>query len=123
MKQGKTILVVDDDEISLKIHRDMLTEAGFNVITADDGIDAYNKYIRNKPDMVITDVIMRNNGIELLTKIKSLNDGCPVITVSGGIGIDTGQTLLEISEGLGSDYNFQKPVDKKGLITVVNSFF
>lgn len=59
-KKPKTILMADDDEIVLKVGKQMLERMGFNVLTAKDGPEAIKVYKSNKDiiDLVISDTIM-----------------------------------------------------------------
>jgi len=68
-----TILIADDHPLLLRGLKDFLLENGFdNMLMAEDGLDAYNQIIKNKPDMVILDYQMpRLSGLEILRKIKS----------------------------------------------------
>lgn len=119
----KKILVVDDEDFYLKLFTEGLTNVGFEVLTSNDGIDAYRKYLAHQPDMVITDIFMINNGIELLTKIKNDNKEFPVITITGGVGNDDGTNMLELSETLGADYCFQKPIHISDAVGVIKQHF
>lgn len=123
MNKTLKILVVDDEDFYLKLFYEGLTGAGFDVITSDDGADAYEKYIAHQPDMVITDIFMKNNGIELLTNIKLVGKNVPVVTISGGIGTDNGTTALSVSDTLGADYNFKKPIQIGDIIQVIRNHF
>lgn len=123
MSNKYMILLVDDDDFYLQLFREKLTKEGFAVIASDDGIDAYEKYFRHSPDMVITDIYMKSNGIDLLTKIKDHNPEIPVITISGGVGNDDGKAMLELATAVGADHHFRKPDEVDNLIQVVNKYF
>jgi DNA-binding response OmpR family regulator len=84
MPTGK-ILVVDDEEFIRNLLRNGLTENGFEVVTADNGFEAILAVEEEKPDMVITDIMMpRLNGLELLKALKNnkFTRNIPVILVS-----------------------------------------
>ena len=64
------ILLVDDDEINLNSLYELLSEFGYDVITAHDGLEGFQKFAENRFDLVITDIAMPNmNGITLIEKI------------------------------------------------------
>ncbi len=117
------LLLVDDNAIDLEIYSHFLKAAGHEVFTANDGLDGYSKYRQLSPDMVITDIVMKNNGLELLDKIKKDNEAIPVFTMSGGVGNDQGDTLLEVSKEMGADFNFHKPVAATTMLDKINHFF
>lgn len=65
------ILVVEDTKFFRAYLTDLLTEAGFQVVTAQDGVEALEYLSRESPDLIITDVLMpRMHGFELCRKIK-----------------------------------------------------
>ena len=68
---AKTILVVDDALFMRKMLKDILTQAGYEVVgEGEDGDDAYHKYKQFKPDLVTMDITMPNtSGIEGAKKI------------------------------------------------------
>jgi two-component system chemotaxis sensor kinase CheA len=58
------ILLVDDDEITLNSIYDLLSQIGYDVITAHDGLEGLHKFLTNHFDLVITDIAMpKMNGI------------------------------------------------------------
>jgi len=66
------ILVVDDDEISLRVVRAVLETANYQVISAKDGESALRLAIEDRPDLIISDLIMPEmDGIALTRKLKS----------------------------------------------------
>lgn len=68
----KKILIVEDDPIMLKIYNKKLELEGFQVETAQDGLDGLNKIKSVLPDLVIMDVMLpKLNGIEAMEKAKA----------------------------------------------------
>jgi signal transduction histidine kinase/DNA-binding NarL/FixJ family response regulator len=64
------ILLIDDDPEILILLRDFL-QADYNIIFAENGRDAYHKIIADKPDLIVSDVMMPEmDGIELCRRIR-----------------------------------------------------
>jgi len=89
----ETVLVVEDEEIVRELVCEVLTEQGYNVLCAHDGLDALQ--IAGKFDntihLLVTDVIMPNmNGHELATKLSSLRPQMKILYVSGYSDNDIG---------------------------------
>lgn len=72
MQTKKKILLVDDDLILRDIYEAVLNEEGFEIITADDGQDAWDKLNQGlMPDAVFTGIVMpRMDGFALIEKIR-----------------------------------------------------
>ena len=54
----KTILLVEDDESLLEVTYSFLTASGYNVLTANNGIQGYEQFKNNEIDLLITDIMM-----------------------------------------------------------------
>ncbi|MDP2107006.1 MAG: response regulator, partial [Desulfobulbaceae bacterium] len=81
----KRILVVDDSITVREVERKILTDHGFLVDMAVDGLDGWGMVRRNTYDLIITDIDMPNlDGIELLVHIKNSkeHENIPVIILS-----------------------------------------
>jgi DNA-binding response OmpR family regulator len=81
----KKILVVDDETFILNLLRNGLTENGFEVITADNGFDAILAVEEQRPDCVISDIMMpRLSGLDFLKALKNskATKDVPVILIS-----------------------------------------
>ena len=64
------ILLVDDNPEILALLRDFL-QVDYNIIFAENGLDAYEKVLSDKPDLIVSDVMMPEmNGIELCGKLR-----------------------------------------------------
>ncbi|OQX85727.1 hypothetical protein B6D60_07360 [candidate division KSB1 bacterium 4484_87] len=83
-KKPINVLVVDDDPQFRHLLDKALEKVGYTVMTAVDGVEAFDLFQKNKFDLVITDVLMPNvDGIELVKSIKNENPWVPVILISG----------------------------------------
>ncbi len=83
---GKTILVVDDDDIALGIARRLLERAGFSVLTAGGGTEAI-AIVQSKGaaiDGMLLDVVMPEvNGEEVYREVRAIREDMPVLLTSG----------------------------------------
>ena len=72
-KKKMTIMVVEDDSFVADIYRTKLTQSGFEVIVATNGLEAIEKLgSRTIPDLMLLDIVMPyKDGIEVLQEIKS----------------------------------------------------
>jgi two-component system, OmpR family, alkaline phosphatase synthesis response regulator PhoP len=69
---GKKILVVDDEIHIVHVVSIKLRNKGYDVVSTDNGADAYDMVCKDKPDLVITDLQMPVlNGLELVEKLRS----------------------------------------------------
>jgi DNA-binding response OmpR family regulator len=66
-----SILLVDDEPMTLRVMRQALEKDGFQITTAFDGTDAWEKITASQPDVLITDIDMpRMTGKELCLRIE-----------------------------------------------------
>ena len=113
-----TILLVDDDSDILELVGDDLTEAGFDVIYAENGDVALRKLASHAVDMVLSDVQMPGmDGFELLSAIKT-KWSIPIVLASGfypNLSDDVAQSLFK------AEYFLEKPYDYSQLFEAVNA--
>ena len=78
------ILIVDDVAFMRMMLKDILTKNGFEVVAeAADGVQAVEKYVETKPDLVTMDITMPEmDGIMALKEIKRIDPDAKVIMVS-----------------------------------------
>ena len=77
---NKKILIVEDDEDFLFILKKRLTFEGFSVVTAEDGEEGISTAEREKPDLIITDVLIpKIDGIAMIKKIREFNSNVKII--------------------------------------------
>ncbi|HET6244317.1 MAG: response regulator [Bacteroidetes bacterium] len=103
------ILIVDDDPIILETLSRILTADGFEVITASDGVKAFDLLEEKKIDMVISDIMMPNmSGLGLLKILKEhYLKRIPVILISS---LDKCEIILSALK-MGADDFVLKPVN------------
>lgn len=113
------ILVIDDDEQMLLFIQTMLERAGYEAMTARNGLEGM-KICRNHPvDLVITDIIMPDmEGLEIIMELKKEFSSVKIIAVSGGARNKPFDYLCMAAK-LGANYTFTKPFDRKELLMAV----
>ena len=81
----KRLLLVDDDALVLKIYKDRLTEQGFEVRTAPDGLAALQVLREYRPDVMVLDLMMpRFSGVDVLKALRAQPElaSLPVVVLS-----------------------------------------
>jgi DNA-binding response OmpR family regulator len=77
---SKKILIVEDDKDFLFILKTKFTSEGFSVVTAEDGEEGLAAAEREKPDLIIADILMpKMDGIEMAKKIRESDKNVLVI--------------------------------------------
>ncbi|MEM9587807.1 MAG: response regulator [Planctomycetota bacterium] len=72
MSDPASILVVDDSPTARRTTENTLAQAGYHVITADDGEDALNVFASQQPDAVILDIVLpKKNGFQVCRQLKA----------------------------------------------------
>lgn len=119
-KKNITILLVDDEPDILEIVEYNLSAEGYNVITAEDGVEAVKLAKKKKPQLIILDVMMPEmDGIEAceqIRKIPELSD--TIITFLTARGEDYSQMA---GFDAGADDYITKPIKPKVLVSKVNA--
>jgi CheY-like chemotaxis protein len=115
-----TILVVDDDQISLKFVEGMLADAGYGVQGAENALLGLDKVAAVNPDLVLMDVVMPGmDGIAACAQLKA-NEAFRQIPVIFITGTTDDQTLQAAFQAGASDY-VRKPVRQVELLARVRA--
>ena len=116
---SKTILVADDESHILHVVSLKLRNAGFNVVTARDGQEAFELAHQQHPDLLITDYHMPQlSGIELCQKLKQdpATSSIPAIMLTArGYQLEPNDT-----EKSGILRMLSKPFSPRQLLATVN---
>jgi two-component system chemotaxis response regulator CheY len=119
-QKGKTVLVVDDFENTLNVIKYTLEQAGFKVLTANNGQDALKMFKQNiSPDIIVTDLNMPNmNGFELIENIRTIpgTDGIPIFILTTEFNFDKKLKARELNV---SGW-IQKPYSSDEFIRVIS---
>ncbi len=86
VKGAETVLIIDDEEMIIKVSREILEALGYNVLTALSGREGVETYSRRKDeiDLVILDMIMPDlEGAKAFEELKAINPAVKVLLCSG----------------------------------------
>ncbi len=109
------VLVVDDNNFFRKMEALLLEKAGFKVLTAADGREAFAIFeaAGGEIDAIVTDLVMPGlNGLELASLIHQLDSEIPIVLVSGS----EGEECLTYPHRFNLQGAFQKPVNPADLV-------
>ena len=97
---GKSVLLVDDDLTLREMYESRLKAEGFILTTARDGEEALDQATKNKPNVILLDIMMpKINGLDVLKKLKSQTEtkDIPVIVLTA---------LIQDRDELGGRFSF-----------------
>lgn len=113
------ILVIDDEDAYRQMIRQMLEQAGYDVLEVSNGKDGLNVYQAEKPDLVITDLIMpEQEGIETIIGLRRENPDARIIAISGG-GRIAATDFLPIARKFGARHVLAKPFRREQLLEAI----
>ena len=117
---SKTVLVVDDNKLNIKIASRLLSEYKVNISDSESGNDVINRISNGeKFDLILMDDMMPNmSGTETMKKLKEIGIKTPIVVLTAN-AIE-GMKENYLSEGF--DYYLSKPIDKKELEKVLNNY-
>jgi two-component system, response regulator, stage 0 sporulation protein F len=108
------ILIVDDEEHIRFLYSEELTEAGYQVITAENGYQLLDRIELEKPDLVVLDIKMVDyNGLDLLQDIRNKYYDLPVVLCTAY------DTFKEDMKSIAADYYVIKSFDLTELKTKI----
>jgi DNA-binding response OmpR family regulator len=113
------VLAVDDEPDVLGLVETKLQKAGFQVSIASNGQEAVDKALREKPDLILLDVMLpKLDGLSACTRIKQeMGEDAPIIILLTARGQEA-----DVVEGLscGADDYMVKPFAPRELVARVN---
>ncbi len=117
MTEPKKILVAEDDEVTRQLMCKTLERQGFQVMAAEDGIQAYDFALSQHPHLIITDVDMPGaDGAHFVRRVRNTEElaTTPIIVTTG---FGTGSATFTLSTG--ADAYEPKPINPMSLIETV----
>lgn len=124
--EGKQVLVVDDNQLNREIAIELLKLLKLNSVTAEDGIEAVEKFAESEPgfyDLILMDIQMPGmNGYEATRKIRAMarEDGrtIPIIAMTA----DAFAEDILASNAAGMNEHISKPISVEHLVQVLGRF-
>ncbi|HMO57123.1 MAG TPA: response regulator [Roseiflexaceae bacterium] len=117
---GQTVLIVEDDAATRRLYKFLLTNGGYAVLEAEDGVVALEHLARQRCDLVITDMNMpRMDGMDLIRAIRRDHSDLYVILITAFGTPDTQKQAMRIGA---NDY-LAKPFDFEELERRVRNYF
>ena len=111
-QKGWKVLFIDDEEGICKVMSIMLSDAGYEVLTAPDGESGLNICEEESPQIVLTDIRLPGiDGIEVLRRIKEKDPGKEVIAITAYGEMDIAIRALQLNA---SDF-ITKPINDEAL--------
>lgn len=112
------VLIVDDIQMARLNMRKALEGQNIKVIEAEGGEKALKLYKEEKPDIVVLDIDLPDiNGVEVLKKLKEIDENVKVVIVSG---MSSQYNLVETHKN-GAKYFLVKPIDLIKFVQVIKS--
>ncbi|MBZ5622962.1 MAG: PAS domain S-box protein [Acidobacteriia bacterium] len=115
-KTLERILVIDDDPDIRSLFRQILTDAGYDVLTAADGRAGVRMVEENAVHLVITDLVMpEQEGLETVKVLRNRYPDLRILAISGAFG----GGFLKSAAILGAQATLRKPIGAEQLLVVV----
>ncbi len=113
-----SVIVIDDDEDTVRLFSEFLEENGIKVVgNGYDGVTAVKLYKEKKPNVVLIDMMMPNgSGFYAIKKILQINSKAKIIAVSGDSSSSTKEKLEKLAIPL-----IQKPFNMEQILAVINN--
>jgi len=115
---GERILVVEDNELNMKLFRDVLLASGYQALEATTGAEAVHLATHNAPDLVLMDIQLPDgNGVEALRRLRTdtRTAAIPVLAVTAQAMRGDRERFL----AAGFDGYISKPLNVGELISTV----
>ncbi|MDQ5838330.1 MAG: response regulator [Acidobacteriota bacterium] len=117
MSEEKKILVIEDDDVARELMRLTLERKGYTVVTAADGVEGYGAAVRERADLIVTDISMPSaDGVYLVRRVRDTPEIAETpILVTTGFG--SGHATFSLAQGA-TAYE-PKPIDPVSFLATV----
>jgi len=120
IQHSHSILVVEDNKDLLNLLFINLSDQGYTVYTAENGIEAIDKYHKHNPDLIILDVMLpKMDGFDVCKKIRSENRSIPILMLTAKA--EEFDKVLGLE--LGADDYMTKPFSIREFLARVKAMF
>lgn len=118
---SKRILIVEDNELNMKLFKDLLEAQGYGILQTRDGMQALDLARKERPDLIVMDIqLPQVSGLEVTKWIKADDDlkHIPVVAVTAFAMKGDEE---KIREG-GCEAYVAKPISVKDFLSTIDRF-
>lgn len=118
---SKTILIVEDNELNMKLFNDLLESKGYTIVQTGNGLDAVELTRTHKPDLILMDIQLPEvSGLEVTKWLKADDElaHIPVIAVTAFAMKGDEEKILEG----GCEAYISKPISVAKFLSTIESF-
>ena len=118
---AKRILIVEDNDLNLKLFRDLLGAHGFDTIETKDGFEAIALTKRERPDLILMDIQLPEiSGLDVTRSIKSdaATRDIPIVAVTAFAMKDDEEKIL----AAGCQAYLSKPISIASFLSTIRQF-
>lgn len=120
-KNKKKICIVEDNDLNLKLFRDLLESNGYDVCYTQDGFKAFELITKEKPNLVLMDIQLHGiSGFDIIKDVKADENlkKIPIIAVTAFAMKDDESKIMES----GCEGYISKPIAIKTFLKTINEF-
>jgi len=117
----KTILIVEDNQLNMKLFTDILDASGYNILQSSDGSNCKDLVINHNPDLIIMDMqLPEGNGEDFIKMFKNDYEtkNIPIIAVTAFAMKGDREKII----GIGADDYVAKPIRVEKFLGLVVSY-
>lgn len=117
----KRILIVEDNDLNLKLFRDLLTAHGYETIETKEGLEAINITRSEHPDLILMDIQLPEiSGLDITRRLKSDDAICgiPIVAVTAFAMKDDEEKIL----AAGCEAYISKPISIVPFLNTIRRF-
>ena len=119
--QAKTVLIVEDNELNMKLFNDLLEAHGYRVLQTRDGLSALEIARQHMPDLIIMDIQLPEiSGLEITDRLKkdAALKAIPIVAVTAFAMRGDEQKIL----GAGCDAYLSKPISVSTFLETIRKY-
>src|SRR5688572_216196 len=110
------VLLVDDSGLARRSTRRLLEQAGYEVVEAEDGLSALERFAVDRPDVVLLDLVMKGMyGLDVLEKLREMDPAARVIVLSA----DVQTSSRELVQAAGASGFINKPAAAADVLSMI----
>ncbi|MEH1808116.1 MAG: ATP-binding protein [Nostoc sp.] len=119
--QRRTILIADDKWENRSVVVNLLEPAGFTVVEASQGEEGWEKALAQKPDLIITDLVMPIlNGFELIERLRQSEQFKEIAVIASSASVFAADQYKSID--VGANAFLPKPIEAETLLEMLRQF-